>query len=1014
MEAPDAKKLEQIPASGRRLPAPGSTSRADTASLQNKVNLARKEIRLGRVDRAQEMLTEVLDNVSTLPWEQFRERHTGKLQIIEGAAASLLGQVLVLRADMTDQAKSALSRAVAVLQEPLEDESSATAQAWTDYGVALDLLGRSDEALTALTKALDLGDTSPETSERLARLMVRAGRWTEAEPILRRTLASGPADIATLCLLGDVQRNLGRPGEAAQTYLHAGADAVFANRLPEALDMFQSAAELLPSDPDTHYAVGEVLRRLDRPKEALAAFDRALELQPTHSNALASKGDVLRVSGDPAGALRAFEAALAVRPNAFALGAKGDVLRSEGDYDGAMRALDEALALEPDAAWVVGTRGQLLRALGRLHEARSELHRATELAPDLAWAWAELAATEYSLAHIDHAVAAATEALEQDPENPLALAVTALCYNEQGGFASAASALEKLTVIIPGTDWTWASLAQARLQLGDDQGALAAADRALELSPQHQDALAVRSTVLLNSGPPERAVEELERYVNAWPDDEQGRRRLAQGWHRLAQARAEKGDHPKALEAYDRALQLPSDDPVLHIGRARSLLATGNVPAAIKEYEEALRRDMEATDLLDELADVANQTHTQDQVVAILQQLRQEHRASEDLLRHQARLEFDLGRYDDVEKTLGGLDAVTETARDNWYRGEAARLRERTQEANRAFKRALEIDPDYLPAMSSLVYLHLDHDRIDRARHYAERALQTHGDDPEVITDLARVDLAEDQFESAQSRIELALLRAPDNRWALVTKAYILTEQGAFQAALPVLERAHKLQPEKMGTLAALGWCRENAAMQRAADETLSSVSVRLSEAVNTVLAAANDAYEHVWRLNPENVFLRRGVADTLDLLERRKEARAHYEAIVQEISASRAYDADTIAVLGWCYYALMEYERAIKTYVSALSSAAQPKEIRYLHFDLALAMLAAGHGEQAVLEYRRGIDRFANDVAPRQRGAFTVARNDLTAARATGRANSADEEAANRAATRAVAMLEEALVRLA
>lgn len=1007
MEAPHAEGLGQVPAHRRRWPVPTltPTTPADTSTLQTKVDLARREIRLGRTDSAERTLTEVIDDISALSRLKFWERRTRDLDTIEGAAASLLGQVRMQQGGMSDGARAALSRAVELLRLLIKDEASATAQAWADYGMALDLLGRSDEATTALDRALDLGDASAETSRRLAGLMLRAGRPADAEAVLARTLASGPADAATLRLRGDVLRRLGRVAEAGRSYFDAGVDAVYGGHLHESLDLFRAAADLLPSEPDTHYAVGEVLRRLDKMEEALPAFDRALALEPAHPAALVSKGDVLRVKGDPKGALAALDAALAVRSDPLALAMKGDLLRAEGDYDGAMLALDQALALQPDAGWAAGTRGQVLRALDRLPEARDELRRAVGLAPDLAWAWAELAATEYALADIEQAVTSAAEALGRDPGNPLALAVTGLGHLAAGRSGEAAPALEKLTEAVPALDWAWASLAQARSRLGDDDGALAAADRALQLSPGHREAFAVRGAVLLRSGPAEQAVELIQQYVEAWPED-------VQGWQRLAQARARAGDHPQAVRAYDRALQLRSDDPALHAGRARSLLAAGDIPAALGAYEEALRRSASATDLLEELADVASQTGAHAQAVAVLQRLGQEHPASNALRRHQARLELRLGRYEEMRRTLSGLDPAAETAEDSWLRGEAARLLEQGHDANRAFKRALDLDPGYLPAMTSLVYLHLDHDRINRARHYAERAVQSHGDDPAVLADLALVELAADRFEAAGSRVDLALQRAPDDHWALLTKARILTEQGEFQAATPLLERADELSPENVDVLNALGWCLENAAMRRAARETARGSPVRFSEPVGAMVAAAHDAYERSRRLRPDDLWLRRGVADTLDLSGRGDEARAHYRAIVEQITASRAYDAAVIAVLGWCYSCLRDHERAIKTYISALSTAARSKEARYLHFDLALVMLSAGHGEQAMLEYRRGIDQVAGVAPPRRRGVLVVAGNDLTAARATGRVGSAGDQATQAVVTQAVGLLDDALAR--
>jgi Flp pilus assembly protein TadD len=103
---------------------------------------------------------------------------------------------------------------------------SSTGQEWADYGVVLDLLNRGREAVAALSKAIELGNTMPETYRRLGQRLLEDGAPDRAEEILRRGQEDNPHDIGIRTLLARVLEQRGRLDPAAEAYFEAGLRAL--------------------------------------------------------------------------------------------------------------------------------------------------------------------------------------------------------------------------------------------------------------------------------------------------------------------------------------------------------------------------------------------------------------------------------------------------------------------------------------------------------------------------------------------------------------------------------------------------------------------------------------------------------------------------------------------------------------------------------------------------------------------------------------------------------------------
>ncbi len=131
---------------------------------------------------------------------------------------------------------------------------------WSNLGNILLDLGRSADALLSFQHALTLDPRHWDAAYKSGVLLYQAGRMEEAVACLERCDTLRPEQANTLQLRAHCLRGL--------------------KRFEEALADFRRAHALVPSDAETCNCVGGALQSLGRDEEALPWFDRALGLQP--------------------------------------------------------------------------------------------------------------------------------------------------------------------------------------------------------------------------------------------------------------------------------------------------------------------------------------------------------------------------------------------------------------------------------------------------------------------------------------------------------------------------------------------------------------------------------------------------------------------------------------------------------------------------------------------------------------------------------------------------------------
>jgi tetratricopeptide (TPR) repeat protein len=202
-------------------------------------------------------------------------------------------------------------------------------------------LGRYEKALDAFQDALRLDPGMVKADYNLALTHARMKKLPEAEAILRRLLASDPANAALLSTL-------------AWAYHLGGKD-------DEALAQYDAVLTLAPETADAWYNSALILWKGGRNEEALRHFRRLLELAPEDPQGLLGAGSLLLAAGELAGARDHLERYLAKKPDdAGARYALADCLEQQRSFSRALGEYDRIIAKDPAQAGAWFGRARLL------------------------------------------------------------------------------------------------------------------------------------------------------------------------------------------------------------------------------------------------------------------------------------------------------------------------------------------------------------------------------------------------------------------------------------------------------------------------------------------------------------------------------------------------------------------------------------------------------------------------------------------------------------------------------
>ena len=258
----------------------------------------------------------------------------------------------------------------------------------------------------------------------------RAGRLDDAAAGYRRVLAANENQADAWHLLGLIQLQQGRPGDAEQPLRRALA---------------------LGERPAFWANLGNVLKETGRAADAQAAYERALALQPGAAEVWNNLASVHRALGHAGQAEAAYRRALELKPDYAAASYNLAVLLAvAGRMADAEQLYRQAIADGPGLAVAHHGLGMLLQEDGRPQEAEAALRRAVALDDTSAQAHCDLGLALHTLGRPDDAMACYQRALAINPAHAKAHYNSGVVFEERRQWAQAEAAYRRALESEPG------------------------------------------------------------------------------------------------------------------------------------------------------------------------------------------------------------------------------------------------------------------------------------------------------------------------------------------------------------------------------------------------------------------------------------------------------------------------------------------------------------------------------------------------------------------------------------
>lgn len=359
-----------------------------------------------------------------------------------------------------------------------------------------------------------------------------------------------------------------------------GDEKLIDGAAPELYDLARDAAEqhdLAAAEPDRVARMREALRRELFRMAPAGDSARAATLSPDQEARLRSLGYVsggsaatLDVPGlpDPRTHVRLYERlerlslvrgprlreaipeaasiAAADPGNPFAHFTLARLAYRRGALTLAAREYAATLELDPDRPALREPYGKLLREMGRLRESERQLRIALgQTTPDDLTTRISLAETLILEGQLEEAARLIDGALAAEPHHSEALRAQGHLLLARGDPQAAVASFEKAAANRRDPE-PWIELARARLEAGDADAAIQAADAALARNPYHPWAQATKGRALLRDGRREEGLNLLERALSEQP-------RRPEVWEDLAQGFQDAGDAARAAQCRRRA-----------------------------------------------------------------------------------------------------------------------------------------------------------------------------------------------------------------------------------------------------------------------------------------------------------------------------------------------------------------------------------------------------------------------------------------------------------------------------
>ena len=614
-------------------------------------------------------------------------------------------------------------------------------------GELQETLGNRDASWREYVRAADLDPSNIPYQLKAATGLWLTGQNQDAKTRAENVLALDPKNVDAHILLGTSLAGL--------------------KDLDAAIDSLNDAAALDPTRTSALAGIGVIERARGRNDAAEAAFLKAVEMDPKSVNAQLTAAHYYWTSEQPAKAEEHFKQALANSPSSW------QANRALANFYVGQGRPDEAGPLFEAIARVTGTVAARLDLADYRVRAKQVDTARTEL-----------------------------QALAADPQGfaEATIRLAVLAYGD-GHPDEAYKLLGSVTAKQPKNTRAWVQI--ARLQLLDKHPAEARKSAQTAVSADAKSVPAIYTVGLADID-----LHDLRSAEKAFTEVLTLSPGLVPAESRLAEIRLASGDAKSALRMAEESARKAPTDVRSRVARIRGLIATGDVARAGTEVSALLK----SNDNIATVHSVAGMLYfrKRDFAQAKVQFTRalQLDPSSPEALRGLSALQISAGDTAEARRLVEGAVAARPNDASLWMvQAELAATTKDLAGAEKAWRKAIELDPNQTDAYGALATLYLSQKRLDQALQELEVMAKRSPKSVAVHSMAAAILDVQGKHAEARKRYEQVIAIDPNSVVAANNLAWMYSNDGGnLDQALQLAQTAAARSPNNGEVQDTLGW----------------------------------------------------------------------------------------------------------------------------------------------------------------------------------------------------------------
>lgn len=430
---------------------------------------------------------------------------------------------------------------------------------YLNWGVALARMNRVDEAIEKFKIAIEKDERVAGPYMLWGAALLEEGKLAEAQEKYAKAIELAP--------------------DNPEPYVNRGIAFARSGNYPAAIANFKQALTIHGYQPHVFFLWGVVLAEMQDYESAVEKFNMTLRFIPQHAEAYALLSVALNRLGRFKEALEKSRKALALnleKPEVYLN--QGDILANMGKLETAIVNYQQALALSPELAEAHLNWGVALCKLGQYAAGYEQFSKALSLdekLPDLHRHWGHFLLTEQryeeSIPHLE-------KAAEATPDDISVLLDLSMALIKTERFQDAINLLFEIEKKDRWNPKVHYMLGTHFMGAGDLRKAASHFEKALEESPDFEDASINLALVLCELGDTVEAVRRMRPLIRKLPDSPRVNFFYGTILYRH-------GDYQEALAKYCKAIEVDSEYLEPRIGLGETYLRLGR----LDEAEQALR-----------------------------------------------------------------------------------------------------------------------------------------------------------------------------------------------------------------------------------------------------------------------------------------------------------------------------------------------------------------------------------------------------------------------------------------